>query len=168
MLCSLVLKNKCTCSQYCWLQEITKPNMWRCQMIASRVQASLCVENSGCLHLVWPTCGQLAKCGFPYAPGWALSEMFIMIFFPLQQHVDVIISHYGIFDKFDLNTGKQILLSTGGEPAYSEKGLSGWSHQMCPAWKRRLWSSHYFFLLLSLLYSLQEVGLSVLQICFIA
>ena len=94
--------------------------------------------------------------------------LFIMIFFSLQQHVDVIISHYGIFDKFDLNTGKQILLSTGGEPAYSEKGLSGWSHQMCPAWKRRLWSSHYFFLLLSLLYSLQEVGLSVLQICFIA
>ncbi|XP_025130970.1 vitamin K epoxide reductase complex subunit 1-like protein 1 isoform X1 [Bos indicus] len=29
----------------------------------------------------------------------------------------------------------QLLL--GGEPAYSEKGLSGWSHQMCPAWKRR-------------------------------
>ena len=38
--------------------------------------------------------------------------MFIMIFFSLQQHVDVIISHSGSFDTFDLNTGKQILLST--------------------------------------------------------
>ncbi|XP_015450165.1 vitamin K epoxide reductase complex subunit 1-like protein 1 isoform X2 [Pteropus alecto] len=42
------------------------------------------------------------------------------------------------FDKFDLNMGKQILLSTDGEPVVKRPG------KMCPAWKRRLWSSRSF------------------------
>ena len=73
------------------------------------------------LDLVWPTCGQLAKCGFRYAPGWALSEMFIMIFFFFSSAA-CWCNHLPLWVfVFCLNMGKQILLSTGGESTYSQK-----------------------------------------------
>ena len=109
------------------------------------------------LDLVWPTCGQLAKCGFRYAPGWALSEMFIMIFFFfLQQHVGVIISHYGFLFFVWTWESKFYFPQVGSPPIAKRPGGRVSPNVSCLDEK---------VVVLMLLYSLEEVGLSVLQIC---